>query len=184
MPFTAMFMFASCSTYVQVSNLVGDITWMNNDGEVVRQWDNATIQQTTSATDGLTYASATTHTPYKNGGWLSFFAEDGTSVSINGGMAIIEDIRKESDAAKVGNSAKIENNAAKIKEESESLERQYATCNEEIRNLENKLNDKSLSEKDKKKIKADSKKIYSLMTEMANRYYTLTGKDISEEIWK
>jgi hypothetical protein len=176
MPFMAMFMFASCSTYVQVSNLIGDVTWMNNNGEVVRRWNNATIQQTTSTTDGFSYASSTTHTPYKNGGWLSFFAEDGTSVSINGGMAIVENIREESEVAKVNNSAKIE-------EELESLKRQYTTCDEEYRSLEKKINDKSLSKTERDEAKKDRKKLYSLMNELANRYYSFTGKEISEEIY-
>lgn len=76
--------FCSCSpTYY---NYKGDISLMSNDGNVIQQWNNATIQQ------GNTYVG-NYNTPYKNGG-LEFATAQGEQMYINGGIIIVRNIKQ------------------------------------------------------------------------------------------
>ena len=75
--------FCSCSpTYY---NYKGDISLMSNDGNVIQQWNNATIQQGNTNVGNY-------NTPYKNGG-LEFATAQGEQMYINGGIIIVKNIK-------------------------------------------------------------------------------------------
>lgn len=73
----------SCSI---THNTVGDITLLDNNGEIIREWDNSIIHQ--EMDNGYT-----TFTSLKNGG-LNFVDESGEAHYISGGIIIVDNIKE------------------------------------------------------------------------------------------
>ena len=66
-----------------------DITLLNNNGEVIRQWDNSALQSTTVYSSGDRYTHGD---PLKNSG-LNFTDKDGETHYISGGIIIVDNIK-------------------------------------------------------------------------------------------
>lgn len=73
----------SCSV---THNTIGDITLLDNNGGIIREWDNSIIHQ--ELDNGYT-----TFTSFKNGG-LNFVDESGEAHYISGGIIIVDNIKE------------------------------------------------------------------------------------------
>lgn len=77
--------FAMCSCATYSYTITGNVALLSNDGNVIEQWDNATLQQGDNIVG--TYS-----TPYKNGG-VEVTTEMGERIYINGGIIIVRNIK-------------------------------------------------------------------------------------------
>mgnify|MGYP003303886074 CR=1 FL=1 len=78
-----------CSCSVQTYSYKGDVILMSDSGEILEQWNNATLQQG-DVING-TYTSPHT-TPYKNGG-VELKTSQGEVIYINGGIILMRNIK-------------------------------------------------------------------------------------------
>lgn len=76
--------FAMCSCATYSYTITGNVALLSNDGNVIEQWDNATLQQGDNIIG--TYG-----TPYKNGG-VEVTTEQGERIYVNGGIIIVRNI--------------------------------------------------------------------------------------------
>ena len=79
------FIMCSCS----IQSYYGNISLLNENGEIINKWDNSIIQ----VCNGYT---GETFTPYKNGG-IEFFTEQNDHLYISGGIIIINKINSKTE---------------------------------------------------------------------------------------
>lgn len=99
-----IFLMTSCSTLYETTtttvNYIGDIVWMNDDGEEVRRYENSVIDYTktmeNSYSDGMSSRNVTKN-PDSNLCKSEFirFSSGGKTRMISGGMILIDNIRTE-----------------------------------------------------------------------------------------
>lgn len=85
-----MVILSSCGV-TQYTTTQGDITLLNNNGEVVRQWEESTMGVEVTYTS-LGYTSSYSSKALKNSG-LSFTDKNGESHYISGGIIIVDNIK-------------------------------------------------------------------------------------------
>ncbi len=88
-----MVILSSCGVTIYTTTTSGDITLLNNNGEVIRQWEESTMSvETTITSGGYTTSSDYVGTPLKNGG-INFTDKNGESHYVSGGIIIIDNIK-------------------------------------------------------------------------------------------
>lgn len=81
----------SC-TSVKYTTTIGDITLLDNNGGIIREWDNSIINQKIDFIESYK-ESYNTFTSLKNGG-LNFIDESGETHYISGGIIIVDNIKE------------------------------------------------------------------------------------------
>lgn len=71
----------SCGSY----KVMGDVTWMNDSGNICETWCGVTLQEHVNG--------RMVNTPFKPGGHIEFTTECGEHMVISGGMIMISGIR-------------------------------------------------------------------------------------------
>lgn len=95
-----MVILSSCGAYITTITTSGDITLLNNNGEVIKQWEESTMSVDITSTEGGYIHSEHIGTPLKNGG-INFTDKNGESHYVSGGIIIIDNIKTSTETEQI-----------------------------------------------------------------------------------
>ena len=161
-PFILLIILTSCG--VTKVTTYGDVSLLNNNGEIIQKWNSSTLSsETYYAGEQLSYSF-----PLKNGG-LNFTDKDGEGHYISGGIIIVDNIRTISQSTPViqesDNDLTSDNN---LTAEYENLKKQYSEKRKYLKQNKGKLSDAEV-----KSIKSEMKTIMKRIQEIKNTLYDI-----------
>ena len=163
-PFILLIILTSCGVTKIVS--YGDVSLLNNNGEIIQKWDSSTLSSETY--DNYTGEQISYFLPLKNGG-LNFTDKDGESHYISGGIIIVDNIRTINQSKPViqksDNDLTSDNN---LTAEYENLKKQYSEKRKYLKQNKGKLSDTEV-----KSIKSEMKTIMKRIQEIKNILYNI-----------
>ena len=161
-PFILLVILTSCGVTKITS--YGDVSLLNNNGEIIQKWDSSTLSsETYYAGEQISYSF-----PLKNGG-LNFTDKDGEGHYISGGIIIVDNIRTIRQSKPViqksDNDLTSDNN---LTAEYENLKKQYSEKRKYLKQNKGKLSDAEV-----KSIKSEMKTIIKRIQEIKNTLYDI-----------